>query len=199
VRLSHVFLVTLAAGCALGYWTSDRSDAPATTATSLSSPAAPIGERRVRPEREAAEPPASPIQAKGPAVSSKQAIAAPAEPTEAELAHEKAERLAAKEPLDRDNIRELLEQAFDGRLERELSASDYERLADAFLRVRAAERIIRRVDESAASAELLAAQREVLQNALVEVEHITGMTPSELGEIISKAPLADELEETQDD
>ena len=184
MRLATIFGLSLATGAAIVHLTLGReSDVPGTTDTTATSPV----------EREAPAPSPTTSPTVGAAGTGPPQVApaaerprAPAdEPTPAEVAAAKAAHLAARERLSRAELRDLLEGALEGRLaDRELAPHDYGRLADAVLRLRSAQRVLRNMDESAATAALLDDQRRKLLAALAEMEDITGVPTANLGEVL---------------
>jgi hypothetical protein len=196
MTLTRIFLLCFVAGVAAGYLLRppagpvlvETASEPAIIDAPSDVPPAPLVATREPDERaEQPEPPDSPTPAP-PAAPPAPAPAAPAQAApalaalESELA--KADALAAEEPLKAEDVRALLEQVLAGRLPRELSPQDYDRLTDAVMRVRAAERVLSGVDETEVSAELRAEQRLVLNDATSEVERITGVELGELSKIV---------------
>jgi hypothetical protein len=53
------------------------------------------------------------------------------------------------------------------------------------MRLRSALRILRRADESQASAAALDKQREAVLSALTDIEAITGVRPADLGDVLA--------------
>jgi len=70
-----------------------------------------------------------------------------------------------------------VEHVVKDRLGRDLSAQDYDRMADAVIRLRTASQALRRSDDSKTR------EREatVLRNALAEIQSIAGVPASDLG------------------
>ncbi len=100
----------------------------------------------------------------------------------------KARRLAAREPYEREDLRRLFERVLAGKLrDRELGSEDYDRLVDAALRLRAALRVLRGTEESAATAAVREEQRQAVGLILGEIEAITGLPPAELGSVLTTA------------
>lgn len=100
-------------------------------------------------------------------------------------AEARARAAIADEPLDRDRILALLAEAFEAmNLSDRPAPGDLEDLADAVERLRAARRVLDRVPPSRASAEILAAQRLELSDALLRFEEITGLDPAELTRLL---------------
>jgi hypothetical protein len=75
--------------------------------------------------------------------------------------------------------RQLVEHVVETRLERKLTANDYDRLADLVIELRTTSRALRQAD-GADTAELNQ-ERDRLQRTLDEIATITGLPPSELG------------------
>jgi hypothetical protein len=91
----------------------------------------------------------------------------------------------ARDPLSRKDVRALVERVFKGKLaDRELAPRDYDRLVDAVMRLRSALRVVRRGGESPADGAALDRHREAVRSALTEIEAITGVPPSELGNVL---------------
>jgi len=79
--------------------------------------------------------------------------------------------------LSQRDARRLVEHVVKDRLGRDLSAQDYDRMADAVIRLRTASQALRRSDDSKTR------EREatVLRNALAEIQSIAGVPASDLG------------------
>jgi hypothetical protein len=108
----------------------------------------------------------------------------PSDPIEA-----RARRLAAREPYARAELGRVLEGVLAGKLpDRELGAHDYEQLVEATLRLRAALRVLRGIEESPATSAVREAQRESVRAAFAEMEAITGLAPTELGSLMPPDP-----------
>jgi len=91
----------------------------------------------------------------------------------------------ADDAPSRREVRGLIARVLDGRLpDRQLTARDYDRLTDAVLRLRAANRTTRDAGETSDAATLNAQQQAAL-SALTDIETITGIPPSELGELFA--------------
>jgi len=83
-------------------------------------------------------------------------------------------------------MRALVERAFKGKLaDRELTPHDYDRLTVAVMRLQSASRSLRRGDESRVSPAVLDKQRQAVRAALDEIETITGVPPSQLGDVLA--------------
>jgi hypothetical protein len=79
-----------------------------------------------------------------------------------------------------------VERAFKGKLaDRELTPRDYDRLTAAVMRLQSASRSLRRGDESQARPAVLDKQRQAVRSALDEIETITGVPPSQLGDVFA--------------
>ena len=126
---------------------------------------------------------------------------APAERTDADRAAAKAAQLAANERLSREEVREFLQEALAGKLaDRELTPVDYEQLTDAVLKLRAAQRVARGLEENRASAESRTAYREALLDALSEIERITGLPSTDLDDIFpSEGGLTNERDDNPEE
>ena len=86
----------------------------------------------------------------------------------------------------RKETRALLQRTLAGKLPaRELQPRDYDRLTDAVLRLRAALGVLRAGENADANPATLDEQRQVVASALDEIERITGVPPSNFGEILS--------------
>jgi hypothetical protein len=95
------------------------------------------------------------------------------------------DRPPARERRERRDTHALVRDVLDGKLDdRELTPDDYDRLTDVVLRVRNAARILRSADASPVGDAARVEQRQVLVAALAEVEAITGVPPSELGNLL---------------
>lgn len=150
------------------------AERPATGAAGVARPAAPPAVAPAAPAPAPANPPAP-------------AAAAP-EPTALEIAQANAARLAAQEPLTHELIRGMLEKTLAGKLiDRELTASEYDRLADALLRIRASQRVLEGIPESDPGAEVRALHVDVLQAAFAEIQDVTGIAPSDMGDVLAGA------------
>lgn len=92
----------------------------------------------------------------------------------------------ANDRLSRKSVRALVERAFKGKLaDRELTPRDYDRLTAAVMRLQSASRSLRRGDESQARPAVLDKQRQAVRSALDEIETITGVPPSQLGDVFA--------------
>jgi hypothetical protein len=100
-------------------------------------------------------------------------------------AEAQAAKLAADELLTRGQVRSTLEKVLAGKLpDRELTLSNYERLTDAVLEIRAANRVLKGIPESATTSELRAARVEALRSAIAEIQDVTGVPPASLGDLL---------------
>jgi hypothetical protein len=122
-------------------------------------------------------------------------------PSEVEQAVAEATRLAGRERLSHDEVRGFLQEALAGKLpDRELGERDYDELADAVLELRAAQRVARGMEDSVASAETLATNREAILASLAAIERITGIASIDLGGIFpSEGGLTDERDDHPED
>ena len=105
-------------------------------------------------------------------------------------AHIEAEaaRLAAAETRTRNQIRSTLEQVLAGKLaDREITPSNYDRLADAVLEIRAANRVLKGIPYSEATADLRAQRIASMRAAIAVFHDVTGVAPSSLGDILGDA------------
>jgi len=108
------------------------------------------------------------------------------EPTDVETAQAKAARLAAKETYTRAQIHSLLQTSMQGKLsDRELTPSDYDRLADAILRIRASQRVLQGIGESDPGSEVRSVYSDTLKGAFEELQQITGVPPSGWGDVLA--------------
>ena len=80
--------------------------------------------------------------------------------------------------------RRLAENIMKNRLGRDLSSDDYDRLADALLRLRAAARELRRTDDVATRAR----ERDTMQQALADIQTLSGLQASDLGAAVDGEP-----------
>ncbi len=87
--------------------------------------------------------------------------------------------------LSRRELRTVVERAFKGKLHgRELTPQEYDRLTDAVLRLRTAVSRMRRAAASpSATTEL--EERDRVAAAMREIESITGVPPSDLGDVLT--------------
>ncbi len=93
---------------------------------------------------------------------------------------------AEHDALSRRATRQLLERALEGKpMGRELLPRDYDQLTDTVLRLRSALRAIRHGSDAAADPAALDEQRHVVVSALDEIARITGVPPSDLGEVLA--------------
>lgn len=108
------------------------------------------------------------------------------EPNAADVATTQPHVPPERDQLSRNNLRGLVERVFKGKLaDRELAPYDYERLVDAVMRLRSALGILRRAEKSQASAAALDEQRQAVLSALANIGEITGVWPSELGNVLA--------------
>lgn len=92
----------------------------------------------------------------------------------------------AHDRISRKSVRALVERVFKGKLaDRELTPRDYDRLTVAVMRLQSASRSLRRGDESRASPAVLDERRQAVRSALDDIETITGVPPSQLGELLA--------------
>jgi hypothetical protein len=182
LRFTAIFALSIAAGVAaylgLGRHTEPRSAAaPRATAPPLT-----------RDANDAAPPVArlepSPASARPASAVTPQSVAR--EPNAADVATAQPDVPPARDRLSRKTVRALVERVFKGKLaDRELTPRDYDRLVDAVMRLRSALRSLRRDDESpAASAAVLDEHRQAVRSALGDIEVITGVPPSQLGDVL---------------
>jgi hypothetical protein len=78
--------------------------------------------------------------------------------------------------MSKSDARRFVEHVMHDRVGRDLSAPDYDRLADAVIRLRTASHAL----EAPASTAEQAAQRQAMQTALADIGAISGLPPSEL-------------------
>jgi len=132
-----------------------------------------------RPHAAAATVPPPKVPAAGPR-------AARPEPTPLETAQAKAARLAAKETYSREQLHSLLQTTLAGKLtDRELGSGDYDRIADAILRIRASQRVLRGINESDPGSDVRAVYADTLKAAFAEIQDITGVPPSGWGDVLA--------------
>lgn len=92
----------------------------------------------------------------------------------------------ASERVSRKDVRAFVERTFKGKLpDRELTPSDYDRLTDVVMRLRSMVRAVRRDAGSAAGAGALDERSRVVAAALAEIQTITGVPPSDLGNLLA--------------
>ncbi|HYC57005.1 MAG TPA: hypothetical protein VEL28_18875 [Candidatus Binatia bacterium] len=101
-----------------------------------------------------------------------------------ERIHRKARRLAAREKLSREQIRGLLLDI----MEEQTAASSFddgelERITDAVLRVRAAQRVLRRLRPNGAGQQIRSRHSRERVEAMTEIFSSTGMSTSDLGKV----------------
>jgi hypothetical protein len=100
-------------------------------------------------------------------------------------ARKSAERLAADEPLTREELNATLKRTFESKLhDRELTPSEYDRLADAVFKVRASQRVLQGLRESEETSAVRAIYMAQVRTAFAEVQDILGIPPSELGDVL---------------
>jgi hypothetical protein len=108
------------------------------------------------------------------------------EPTAVEIAQAKAEDAAGAETLSRAQLETMLTTTLSGKLgDRELTSTDYSRLVDAILRIRAAQRVLDTIPESDPGASVRFLHAGVLQAAFAEMTEITGVAPQQLGDVLA--------------
>ena len=107
-------------------------------------------------------------------------------PTEAAGSLEaQAAHLAAAEARTRTEIRSSLEQLLPDKVtDRELTSASYDRLADAVLAIRAANRVLKGIPYSPETAALRAREIASLRAAIADFHAATGLAPSSLGELL---------------
>jgi hypothetical protein len=126
----------------------------------------------------------SPASARPVSAATPQSVAR--EPNAADGATAQPDVPPARDRLSRKNVRALVERVFKGKLaDRELTPRDYDRLVDAVMRLRSALRSLHRDDGSPASAAVLDEQRQAVRSALGDIEVITGVPPSQLGDVLA--------------
>jgi len=181
VRFTVIVALSLAAAVA-AYLGLGRHREPRSAAV----PAAPAP--RVTSDAQGVAPPLarlapSPAPAIPPSVAGPQPVAR--DPNASHVATVPPDLPPARDRLSRKDVRGLVERVFKGKLaDRELTPRDYDRLVDAVMRLRSALRIVRRADESRAGGAALDKQRAAARSALTEIEGITGVPPSELGNVL---------------
>ncbi len=186
-RLAAIFGLALAAGVA-GYFWLGRS-ARVRSETGSGAPARPTASvaRQATPpytNAQAAALAPSPGLAKSPSTARAEPVAPHSTAADAAAAH--IDRADEGDRLSRKTARGLLERTFKGKLtDRELQDRDYDRLTDAVLRLRSALRILRHGNGTAANTAVLDRQRQIMLSALAEIERITGVPPSSLGEVLT--------------
>lgn len=131
-------------------------------------------------------PQAGPAPAPSAAASAPTPQGARPKPTDVQKALAKATRLAAKETYSHEQLHSLLQKSMAGKLsDRELTPSEYDRLADAILRIRASQRVLQGIDESDPGSEVRGVYSYTLDGAFVEIEQITGIPPSGWGDVLA--------------
>ena len=106
-------------------------------------------------------------------------------------AEKTAGRLAANETLTPDQLHGMLVRTFEGKLhDRELTPSEYDRLANAILKIRASQRVLNGVPDSADTAELRAVHVAALRSAFADVHDILGIPASALGDVLGESESA---------
>jgi hypothetical protein len=191
VQLSRIFLVFFAIGIAAGY-ASWRQSAPSATPPSVpaAEPATSLNKPLIAEKPHASESLAE-VEERAPIASlnvtrpgAPPPAAPPKIPSETRQLRAKADALAADEPLDPEQVRVLLEQVLTGKLPKELSPRDYDRMAQAFLRARAAERVLKGLDETPETEPIRAEYRDALNETVSEVEGITGLKVAQIKPLI---------------
>jgi len=108
------------------------------------------------------------------------------EPNDADFVTAQPHVPPAHDRLSRKSVRALVERAFKGKLaDRELTPRDYDRLTAAVMRLQSASRSLRRGDESRVSPAVLDRRRRAVRSALDDIETITGVPPSQLGDVLA--------------
>ena len=103
-------------------------------------------------------------------------------------AQKTAERLAADEPLTREELTTTLKRTFESKLhDRELTPSDYDRLADSVFKIRASQRVLQGMPESDDTSAVRAIYMAQVRTAFAEVQDILGMPPSQLGDVLGES------------
>ena len=69
--------------------------------------------------------------------------------------------------------------------DRELTPSEYDRLADAILRIRASQRVLQGINESDPGSEVRGVYSDTIKGAFAEIEQITGVPPSGWGDVLA--------------
>jgi hypothetical protein len=174
VRLVTVFGLALLAG--VGVVTVYLGGAPRHDADRKTASGVPMAVRATEPR----------VAGAARAVPRQLAPAAPARAfTAGDHAAARVDRPPARARRARRDTHAMVRGVLDGKLDdRELTPADYDRLTDVVLRLRTAARILRSADDSAAGDAARVEQRQVLAAALAEVEAITGVPPSELGNLL---------------
>ena len=100
-------------------------------------------------------------------------------------AQKTAERLAANEPLTPEQLHGMLERTFEGKLhDRELTPSEYDRLADAVFKIRASQRVLQGIPESEDTSAVRALYMAQVKTAFADVQDVLGIAPSQLGDVL---------------
>ena len=84
--------------------------------------------------------------------------------------------------MSKRDARRLAENVVKGRLGRDLSEEEYDRLGDAIIDLRTAARALRTAGDATPEQ---AEQRQALQRALAEIQTITGLAPGEMSAALS--------------
>ncbi len=102
---------------------------------------------------------------------------APAQPS--------GEEEASGDTIPRAMVLQALQEAFDSHLpDQRLDPEQYEKLADAVLRIRAARRSLAGLPLSQENAEAIHRLREELTDALTDFQEVAGLTPDEFTELV---------------
>jgi len=99
-----------------------------------------------------------------------------------------AERLERRETLTRQQVRDLVVAQLAEQLpDRQLEDAQLERLTDAAMTLRAAQRVLRHLRPDGAGEEIRERYRQERIDALTEIFSVTGMSTSDLGKVTDAA------------
>jgi hypothetical protein len=196
MQLSRIFLVCFVLGIAGGYVFLRRPAPPAAPQTAAGTarpePATslndPLIAKRPHSKESLAEvetrPPIASLNVTRPEPVAPEVETPPAAVTETGQIRARAEELAGAESMDPEQARVMLEQALTGKLPKEPSPREYDQIAQAFLRARAAERVLSGLDETPATELIREEYREALNESVSQIEGITGLKAAQLKPLI---------------
>jgi hypothetical protein len=185
--LKRIFLLSLAAGAVVALvYVRNAGDVSHSVDAPIAHDAIPAADSNTKvaePPSDSAAPSAGAPRTEG--------LAAPAPPRHDDdsaarsKAQKTAERLAANETLTREQLHGMLERTFEGKLhDRELTPSEYDRLAEAVFKIRASQRVLQGIPESEDTSAVRALYVAQVKTAFADVQDILGIAPSQLGDVL---------------